>query len=161
MSLIIPVFDRRPQRHLHTIGHSAVSGSGSTQPARHWAPRSLTANNTLYRHHYHLPRAPSSWAIGGTTAAIAGNITDNANLTIDRSDDITVSGASRSGTGSVHPARLWNTITVTINQNYTGATTVDHGTLVVNSAMQTGADAGHRRRDARRQWHDRRLRRLP
>ena len=74
---------------------------------------------------------------GLAIGSVAGNITNNANLTFNRSDDITFNNVI-SGAGNVTKLNL-NTLTFTGDQTYTGVTRVDDGTLVVDGVMQTGA----------------------
>ena len=72
---------------------------------------------------------------GGTTGSVAGNITDNANLTFDRSDNVTFSNVI-SGSGSVTKVGP-NTLTIATNQTYTGGTNVNQGELAVNATMDS------------------------
>jgi len=74
---------------------------------------------------------------GGTTGSITGNITNNASLAFNRSDNRTHAGAI-SGTGNLH--KLGNgTLTLDGNNTYTGATTVSAGQLNVDGEITSTA----------------------
>jgi fibronectin-binding autotransporter adhesin len=83
---------------------------------------------------------------GGTTGRLTATagITNNANLTIDRSDAFTQAtdlgaGAVISGSGSFTQAGS-GTTTLTADNSYSGATSVNAGTLIVNGTHSgTGA----------------------
>ncbi|PZQ78674.1 MAG: histidine kinase, partial [Ancylobacter novellus] len=66
---------------------------------------------------------------GGATGSIAGNITNNAALAFDRSDDLTFAGAI-SGSGSFTKAGT-GTLTLAGTNSFSGATTVAAGTLAL------------------------------
>ncbi|HEX4053159.1 MAG TPA: autotransporter-associated beta strand repeat-containing protein [Tepidisphaeraceae bacterium] len=66
---------------------------------------------------------------GGTTGSITNNVTDNANLTFDRSDSITFA-SQITGSGSVTQSGS-GTVTLSQTNNYTGETTVTAGELVI------------------------------
>ena len=70
---------------------------------------------------------------GGTSGAIAGNVTDNATLAFDRSSDMTFAGVI-SGTGGLVQAGN-GTLTLTATNTYSGASTVENGTLLVNGSI--------------------------
>ena len=75
---------------------------------------------------------------GGTTGSILGNVTDNADLAFNRSDNFTFGGLI-SGTGTVSQFGPGQLILTSAN-TYAGGTTVSNGTLVAgnNSAFGTG-----------------------
>jgi fibronectin-binding autotransporter adhesin len=78
---------------------------------------------------------------GGTVGSLGtGNITNNATLAINRSDDLAVS-ALISGTGGVQKLG-GNTLTLSGINTYTGATTVSGGTVVVTNATTLGSSLG-------------------
>ncbi|MCL2711470.1 MAG: autotransporter-associated beta strand repeat-containing protein, partial [Planctomycetaceae bacterium] len=77
---------------------------------------------------------------GGTTGSLARDITNHANVTFNRSNDLTY-GNVISGTGSVTQAGT-GTLTLTGNNTYTGDTIVDAGTLQVGTATNRNAAAG-------------------
>ena len=66
---------------------------------------------------------------GGTSGSVIGNITNNAALVFNRSDDSSFSGVV-SGSGSLNKLAS-NTLTLTGNNTYPGLTTVSPGTLPV------------------------------
>ena len=74
---------------------------------------------------------------GGTAGSVAGDITDNAKLTFNRSDSITFSG-NVSGTGSLTQLGS-GTLVLTGSSGYTGGTTISAGTLEIG---QSGAITG-------------------
>nr|NCW97207.1 hypothetical protein [Actinomycetota bacterium] len=77
---------------------------------------------------------------GSNAGAIAGNVTNNATLNFNRSDAVTFAGTI-SGTGAVTKSGS-NTLTLTANSTYTGATTLSGGALVLqNDAPSTGSSS--------------------
>lgn len=66
---------------------------------------------------------------GGTTGGLSGNITNNATLAINRSDDFTFSTNS-TGTGKLLKLGT-NTVTLNRTQSNTGGTVIDSGTLAL------------------------------
>ncbi|WGD29981.1 autotransporter-associated beta strand repeat-containing protein [Ancylobacter sp. WKF20] len=70
---------------------------------------------------------------GGTTGSISGNITNNAALIFNRSDDISYSGTI-SGTGTLQKAGA-GTLTFAGTNSSTGLTTVSAGTLALTGGM--------------------------
>ncbi|TWD48950.1 outer membrane autotransporter protein [Agrobacterium vitis] len=77
---------------------------------------------------------------GGTAGSIAGNITDNASLVFNRSDDVQYANII-SGTGSVTKAGA-GTLTLTGTNSYTGGTTVSAGILQLGNGANTGSLTG-------------------
>ncbi len=83
---------------------------------------------------------------GGTTGAIVGDITNNAILIFNRSDELTYAGVI-SGTGTLTKSGAGNLI-LTGTNTYSGATTVSAGRLSVNGSItsavtvQNGATLG-------------------
>jgi subtilase-type serine protease len=85
---------------------------------------------------------------GGTSGSILGNVLNNATLAFNRSDAVTFGGAI-SGSGVVQHNGAGTTI-LTAGSGYTGATTVNAGTLLVNGSIaassgvtvNTGATVG-------------------
>ena len=86
---------------------------------------------------------------GGTSGSITGNVADNGTLAFNRSDSVTFSGVI-SGSGGVTQAGS-GTTTLTGNNAYSGVTTVQAGTLLVDgdqsgatglTTVQSGATLG-------------------
>jgi fibronectin-binding autotransporter adhesin len=69
---------------------------------------------------------------GGSSGTIAGDITNNATLTFDRSDSLTFS-QTISGTGALVKQGA-GTLTLDAAHSYTGTTTINAGTLQIASA---------------------------
>ncbi|MGF1678762.1 MAG: autotransporter-associated beta strand repeat-containing protein, partial [Candidatus Methylacidiphilales bacterium] len=78
---------------------------------------------------------------GGTTGSITGNVTNNGNLTFNRSDDLTFSNII-SETGSLTKLAA-NTLTLTGANTYSGGTTINAGTLQIGSGGTTGSISGN------------------
>ncbi|PSJ56456.1 hypothetical protein C7I85_24570 [Mesorhizobium soli] len=97
----------------------------------------LSANNT-YTGGTTISSGTLQLGDGGTTGSILGNVTNDGTLAFNRSDDV-VFGGVISGRGSVEQNGA-GTATLTINNSYTGLTTVNAGTLAIAS---TGGVAGN------------------
>src|SRR6202035_2217084 len=78
---------------------------------------------------------------GGTTGSVAGNIVNNAALTVNRSNALTYAGVI-SGTGSLTKSGA-GTLTLTGDSTYTGGTTISAGTLQLGNAGTTGSVTGN------------------
>lgn len=78
---------------------------------------------------------------GGTTGAISGNILNNATLVFNRSDSITY-GSLISGTGNVVQSGD-GMLTLLGDNNYTGGTTINSGTLQLGNGGTTGSITGN------------------
>ncbi|MBV8275365.1 MAG: autotransporter-associated beta strand repeat-containing protein, partial [Verrucomicrobia bacterium] len=76
------------------------------------------------------------------TGSITGNITDNAHLTFDRSNTF-VFGGSISGTGTVTQNGGTGTLVLSGNNTYSGATTVNAGTLQAGSTTAFSANSAY------------------
>jgi len=76
---------------------------------------------------------------GGSAGAIAGNVTDNGALVFDHSDAVNFAGVV-SGSGALVQAGS-GTFALTGANTYTGGTTINAGTLVVDSSSLPGAVA--------------------
>jgi len=74
---------------------------------------------------------------GGTTGSIAGNVINNGIFAINRSDTFSFGGVI-SGTGGFQQNGTGTTILTAAN-NYSGATTVNAGTLTVNGSIASSA----------------------
>jgi len=77
---------------------------------------------------------------GGTTGAVQGNIVDNATLTVNRSDALTLSGTI-SGSGAFVQAGSGTTI-LTADNSYAGGTTISAGTLQLGNGGTSGSIVG-------------------
>ncbi len=77
---------------------------------------------------------------GGTTGAITGDVTDNATLAFNRSDDVTFSGVI-SGTGVLQQNGT-GTMILTGANTYSGGTLIGGGTLQIGDGGTTGAIVG-------------------
>ena len=106
-----------------TAGNITKAGTGT------WT---LSGNNT-YSGGTLISAGTLRIGAGGTTGSVAGNITNNASLVLDRSDAWTVTNVI-SGTGAVTKSGA-GTLTLTASNSYTGATTVSNGTLAVNGSI--------------------------
>lgn len=74
---------------------------------------------------------------GGTAGSITNNITNNSALVFNRSDSYAY-GSAVSGTGTLTQAGP-GTLTLTGSHSFTGATTVEAGTLLFNTTFSTSA----------------------
>jgi fibronectin-binding autotransporter adhesin len=77
---------------------------------------------------------------GGTTGSITGDVTDNAFLVFNRSDDLTFKGLV-SGSGSLEQAGK-GTLILTGTNTYTGETTISRGVLQLGNGGSTGSIVG-------------------
>ncbi|MFM7306634.1 MAG: beta strand repeat-containing protein, partial [Actinomycetota bacterium] len=115
---------------------SVISGSG-TLTKLGAQTLNLTGANT-YSGGTTVSAGTLSVGAGGTIGAIAGDVTNNATLVYNRSDSVSFAGAI-SGTGAVTKSGS-NTLTLTANGSYTGATTISGGALVLqNNAPSTSS----------------------
>ncbi|ASR43601.1 hypothetical protein BEN78_09675 [Xanthomonas citri pv. mangiferaeindicae] len=78
---------------------------------------------------------------GGTTGSLAGDIVNNADLVMNRSDETMLTGVI-SGTGHLTQAGTGTTVLVGDN-TYTGGTTISAGTLQVGNGGDTGSLIGN------------------
>jgi autotransporter-associated beta strand protein len=79
---------------------------------------------------------------GGTTGSVNGTITDNGSLIYNRSDDSSINSVPISGTGSLTKLGA-GTLTVLVNNNYTGGTTISAGTLQIGNGGSIGSMIGN------------------
>ncbi|SEU23946.1 outer membrane autotransporter barrel domain-containing protein, partial [Variovorax sp. OV084] len=78
---------------------------------------------------------------GGTTGSVKGNIVDNATLTVQRSNALTLSGTI-SGSGALVQAGTGTTV-LTADNTYAGGTVISAGTLQLGSGGTTGSIVGN------------------
>ena len=78
---------------------------------------------------------------GGTTGSILGDVLDNGQFTIDRSDTVTFAGLV-SGTGSLAQIGPGTTV-LTANNTYAGGTTISAGTLQLGDGGTSGSIVGN------------------
>ncbi len=76
---------------------------------------------------------------GGTTGSITGNVTNNAALVFNRSENVTFGGVV-SGSGSLTQAGT-GTLTLTGANSHTGGTTIAGGTLAVSAGGSLSSNA--------------------
>ena len=108
-----------------------ISGSGSiTQVGT--GTTILTGNNT-YTGGTTISAGTLQIGNGGTTGSIDGAVVDNGVLAFDRSDSVTFSGVI-SGTGSLVKLGA-GAVTLPNTNTYTGTTTVNSGSLIVNGSI--------------------------
>ncbi|MEO6848804.1 MAG: autotransporter-associated beta strand repeat-containing protein, partial [Chthoniobacterales bacterium] len=77
---------------------------------------------------------------GGTSGSITGDVTNNASLAFNHSDDVTFAGII-SGSGNVKQTGSGKTIFTAAN-TYSGDTTISSGTLQIGADGMTGSIAG-------------------
>ena len=128
-----------------------ISGTGGVQQ-NGGGTTILTAANT-YAGGTTISAGVLQLGNGGATGSIVGNVLNNATLVFNRSNIYQFDGEI-SGTGGVQQNGGGTTILTAAN-SYTGATTVNSGTLSVNGSIATSALDRERRRHARRQRHRR------
>ncbi|MBV8485970.1 MAG: autotransporter domain-containing protein, partial [Verrucomicrobia bacterium] len=100
----------------------------------------LSGNNT-YSNGTTIKGGTLQLGVGGNSGSIIGNVTDNAILAVDRSDNYTFKGII-SGTGSLENDGK-GTLILTGDNMYTGGTLVDAGTLQIGNGGTTGNIAGN------------------
>ncbi|GAC1550406.1 MAG: autotransporter-associated beta strand repeat-containing protein [Collimonas sp.] len=116
----------------------AISGNGSLTQAG-TGTTVLTGDNT-YSGGTTINAGTLQIGDGGTSGSIAGNVTNNGALIVDRSDALTYGGVV-SGAGSLTQAGA-GTTTLTGANTYTGGTQLNAGVLNVGSDANLGAVAG-------------------
>ncbi len=96
------------------------------------ATLTLTGNNT-YTGGTTISAGTLQIGNGGTTGSIIGNVTNDGILVFDRSDSVTFGGVI-SGTGSLVKQGA-GTLTLPATNSYTGTTTVNAGSLIVDGTI--------------------------
>ncbi|MFG1452865.1 autotransporter domain-containing protein [Xanthobacter sp. V2C-8] len=116
----------------------AISGTGSLLKAG--AGTLVMTGNSSYTGGTTISGGTLQIGNGGTSGAIAGDITDNAALAFSRADDSAYSGVI-SGTGSLLKAGA-GTLVMTGSNTYAGGTTISGGTLQIGNGGTSGSIAG-------------------
>lgn len=114
--------------HTNTSGYAftpAITGAGKVDV--HSGTTVLMADST-YTGGTTIAAGTLQLGNGGTTGSIVGNVTDNGALVFNRSDTLTFAGAI-SGTGSVDQNGAGTTRLTGTSNSYSGATSVNSGTL--------------------------------
>ncbi len=124
------VFDRSDTITVSNVisgtGTLTQTGSGTTI---------LTGNNT-YTGTTTISDGTLQVGDGGTSGSLgSGNVVDNTALVFDRSDTITVSNVI-SGTGTLTQTGSGTTV-LTANNTYTGNTTIEAGTMLINGSLES------------------------
>jgi fibronectin-binding autotransporter adhesin len=108
-----------------------ISGTGSIQQIG--AGTTILTGTNTYSGGTTISAGTLQLGNGGMTGSIVGNVTDNGTLAFDRSDILTFSGLI-SGTGGVEQTGTGITVLTAAN-TYTGQTTVDDGSLIVDGSI--------------------------
>ncbi len=116
----------------NTTVSGVISGNGGWLNKSGTGTLTLTGANT-YSGGTTITAGTLQIGNGGTNGSIAGNVVDNAQFVIDRSDAVTFGGII-SGTGSFTQAGTGTTI-LTADNTYTGATQVSAGALQVDGSI--------------------------
>jgi autotransporter-associated beta strand protein len=115
-----------------------ISGTGALEKAGA-GTTTLSGDNT-YTGTTTVSAGTLNIGAGGTTGSIAGNLTNNAMVTFNRSNAVTYAG-NISGSGSLVQQGS-GTTTLTGSSTHTGGTTVSAGTLSIGSGGTTGSITG-------------------
>ncbi len=116
----------------------AISGSGNLSQIG--PGTTILAGNDTYTGGTVISAGTLQIGNGGTNGSLAGNVTDDAALAIDRSGTLTLPGVI-SGRGSLSQIGPGTTI-LTGNNSYTGGTVIAAGTLQLGNGGTTGGIAG-------------------
>lgn len=117
----------------------SISGSGSVSQ-RGSGTTTLTADNT-YAGGTTIDAGTLQLGNGGTSGSIVGDVVNDGALTINRSDAVTLPGVI-SGSGRLVQAGAGTTI-LTADNTYTGATTINAGTLQLGNGGVLGSVVGN------------------
>jgi fibronectin-binding autotransporter adhesin len=112
-------------------GNVAQSGTGTT----------ILTGNSTYTGTTTVSSGTLQIGNGGTSGSLTSNITDNSNVTFDRSDSSTYAG-NITGTGSLTQAGT-GTTALTGTDSYSGGTTISAGTLQLGSSSAAGSITGN------------------
>jgi len=117
------------------IFDGVISGAGSVQ--QNGAGTTILAGTNTYTGGTTINAGTLQIGNGGTVGSIVGNVTDNASLVFDRSDNLAFAG-SISGPGSLTQIGT-GTLTLSGQNSYTGGTNILNGVLSVNNDGNIGA----------------------
>ena len=131
-------FDIANAANVFTVS-SAISGNGSL--TKLGIGTLLLTGNNLYTGGTKISTGTLQIGSGGTSGSLTGNITDNAVLVFNRSDNPTFGGVI-SGSGSFTKAGT-GILTLTGSNNYSGGTTLSTGTLKVGNGGTSGSLTGN------------------
>jgi outer membrane autotransporter protein len=121
----------------YTIG-GVIDGQGALTKANS-GTLTLTADNS-YSGGTTISAGTLQLGNGGAGGGIVGDVVDNATLSFDRSDTLTLNGVI-SGTGAVQQIGAGTTILTGAN-TYAGGTTISAGTLQLGNGGTSGSIAG-------------------
>ncbi|TAE83807.1 MAG: filamentous hemagglutinin N-terminal domain-containing protein [Alphaproteobacteria bacterium] len=125
----------RPSANLFVVSNN-ISGTGTLTMQQALKTVFLTGNNS-YTGQTLITAGTLRIGNNGTTGNLgSGDVTNNAALVFDRSNNMTVNNTI-SGTGTL-TKQSSGTVTLTGANNYTGATTVSAGTLAINGSWNVG-----------------------
>jgi fibronectin-binding autotransporter adhesin len=113
----------------------AITGSGTVTQAG--TGTTILTGNSSYTGTTTITAGLLQIGNGGTSGSLTSNVTNNANLTFDRSDTSTYGGVI-TGNGTVTQSGAGTTI-LTGNSTYTGATTISSGTLQIGNGGTSGS----------------------
>jgi autotransporter-associated beta strand protein len=137
-SLFLDSYSLSTTNAVETTFSGVISGTGEIIKSGSGA-FILTGSNT-YTGDTTISSGTLSIGNGGTTGSVTGNITNNAALAFNRSNNSTYSGII-SGTGTLE--KLGNgTLTLTGNNSANGAITITAGTLQLGNGTNSGSVAG-------------------
>jgi fibronectin-binding autotransporter adhesin len=116
---------------------SVISGTGNT--IKEGAGTLIVTGANTYTGGTTINEGRIEVGNGGTTGSFVGNVVDNAELAVDRSDSFLITGVI-SGTGSFEQVGTGTTV-FEANNTYAGDTTISAGTLQIGNGGTTGAVA--------------------
>ena len=120
-----------------TTYSGSIQGDGGGNFKKEGAGTLVLAGNNTYTGTTTISAGTLQIGDGGTSGKLPGNVTNNAALVFNRSDDLTYAGVI-SGTGALTQAGAGTTI-LTGTHTYTGGTTISAGTLIVNGSAVNSA----------------------
>jgi fibronectin-binding autotransporter adhesin len=118
---------------------SAISGTGNT--IKEGAGTLFVTGANTYTGGTMINAGRIEVGTGGTTGSFVGDVVNNAELAVNRSDSFLITGVI-SGTGSFEQVGPGSTI-FEANNSYTGGTLISQGTLQVGNGGETGLVPGN------------------